>query len=281
MNRHITPTPPYTNGNNGHYETPLDASGVSLHRPSPQHQPTTFAADPPLRGVGPFFYALHHFHLGGLPASRYLAFLWLSITILAALGVIPGGWITITLVLLLWGAQIVLGLRYQRQQYVSFASTPLPALTAQPLEIADKLPIFATGLLNVEGRYKRYTLLPGFYRTFATSEHALLCRVQERSWLAMLSWPREDSGMWYAFIHPNDIHRLSWGEIRFGSNTYPAVAVEYQLEIPSTQRRKNAEIRSETVYLACADQDSAQRLYVDLLQNLPADKIITSIPVAQ
>lgn len=276
--------PPYTNGNNGHnapYETPLDASGVSLHQPIPRRKPTTFAADVPLRGFGPTLYALHRFHLGGIPASRYIAALWILIAALAAIGIIPGRWITVTLALLLWASQIIIGMHYRRRHYVSFNPASLPTLAVDPLTPSEKETVFVTGLLNVEGRYQRYTYLPGFYRTFATGEHAIICQVKDRSWLGILSWPEEQAGMWYAFVNPSEIHQLAWGKLRFGNTLYPALAIDYQLEMPPGPRRKKTEVRQETIYLACAEQDSAQRIYVDLLQNLPAEKITASLPVPQ
>jgi hypothetical protein len=182
-----------------------------------------------------------------------------------------------SIALLFWVGQIVLGLRYQRQRYITFNAEPAPALNAAPLETSEKLPIYATGLFSVEGRYQQYSALPGFYRTFATGEHAVLCRVQERNWLGLLSWPPEEIGMWYAFIHPTDIEQLTWGNLHFGSTTFPAMAVTYRLEIPAGPRRKKAEIRQETIYLAAPEAQDAQRLYVDLLTNLPADKIVTSL----
>jgi hypothetical protein len=235
----------------------------------------------PLRGFGPTLYALHRFHLGGITASRYITALWILIAALAAVGIIPGRWITVILALLLWASQIIIGMRYRQRHYVSFVSAPLPALTVDPLTPSEKLTIFATGLLNVEGRYHHYTALPGFYRTFATGEHAIICQVKERSWLGILRWPEEQAGMWYAFVNPNDIHQLAWGKLRFGNTLYPALAINYRLEMPPGPRRKKTEIRQETLYLACTEQDSAQRIYVDLLQNLPAEKVTASQPVSQ
>jgi hypothetical protein len=185
-----------------------------------------------------------------------------------------------SIALLLWIGQIVLGLRYQQRHYVTFSPTQQPVLNDVPLDISEKLSIYATGLLSVEGRYQRFSLLPGFYRTFATGEHAILCRVQERNWLGLLSWPPEEAGMWYAFVTPADIQRLTWGELHFGPHAYAALAVEYQLEMPPGPRRKHTEIRQEILYLASPDRQSAQRLYVDLLDKLPDAKIVTS-PFAQ
>lgn len=261
---------PYTNG---HYETPLDISGVSLHRPPTAQKPTTFAPDLPIRGIAPLLYALQRFQLGGLAASRYLLLLWIIIGALAFLEVLPGQWITVSLAVILLVAQIALSVRIRQQQYVSFQGQPLPALTEAPLEINEKLTVYATGLLGVEGRYQRYSVLPGFYRTFATGEHALLCRVPERSWLALFSWPLEESGMWYAFIKPSDVRELTWGVLTFGATTLYAVALNYQLEIPPGPRRKRAELRNELLYIATVEQNAAQCIYVDLLNNLPSDHL--------
>ncbi len=277
MNGPTTPpqtNPPYTNG---HYETPLEHSGVSLRRPPPVQKPTIFLADLPLRGLGPLVYGLHRFHLSGLPISRYLAFLWLVTALLGAANALPGRWITVSIALLLWAGQIWIGMRYRQQRYVTFTKAPLPVLKDSPLEVSEKLPIYATGLLNVEGRYQHFSALPGFYRTFATGEHAILCRVPERNWLGFLRWPAEETGMWYAFVNPSDLEQLAWGSLHFGESSYPALAVEYRLEIPPGPRRKKPEVRKETIYLASPEPRDAQRLYIDLLNNLPAEKIVTSL----
>lgn len=277
MNRHTTPpqtNPPYTNG---HYETPLELSGVSLRPPAPVQKLTVFPSDLPIKGTSALLYALHRFEVGGLPLSRYIAALWVGIALLAGLGIIPGRWFTVAISLLLLAGQIALAIRFQKQKYVTFASASLPILNHEPLAISEKLPIYATGLLSVEGRYRAYSALPGFYRTFATGEHAVLCRVPERSWLGVAGWPQDETGMWYAFIHPTDIERITWGNLSFGVTTYPALAVEYRLEIPPSPRRKQPEVRLETIYIAAPDMHDAQRLYVDLLSNLPSEKIGTSL----
>lgn len=281
MNRHTIPpkpAPPYTNG---HYETPLEVSGVSLRRPAPVHKPTVFPPDLPLAGIGPILYGLHRFQLAGIAISRYIGFVWLAIALLAVVGVVPGRWLTVALALLLWGLQIAIGLRRRRRHYVTFTSAPLPTLTSTPLDPAEKLPIYATGLLSVEGHHRHYSALPGFYRTFATGEHAILCRVPERKWFGTLSWPADETGMWYAFINPSDVLRLTWGTLQFGVTNFPALAVEYRLEIPRGPRRKQAEMRQELLYLASPEQADLQRLYMDMLQNLPQDRVAISLSPPQ
>lgn len=179
--------------------------------------------------------------------------------------------------LLLWVGQLALGWRYQRQRYVSFSAEPQPEPQGVPLDPTEKLPIYATGLLGVEGRYQQYTVLPGFYRTFATGEHAVLCLVQDRKWLGLLTWPADEIGMWYAFIQPSDIQQLTWGTLHFGEKDYPALALEYTLEIPPSPRRKEPEYRRETLYLTTPNSQDMLRLYVDLRHSLPNSEAVTSL----
>jgi hypothetical protein len=173
--------------------------------------------------------------------------------------------------------QLLLWRRYHQQQFVGFVPIAIPSLNRAPLQPHEKLPIYATGLLSVEGREQYFSALPGFYRTFATGEHAVLCRAAERGWLGVLGWPPEEVGMWYTFLNPSDIDTLMWGQLNFGTTQLPALAVVYRLELPAGPRRKNAEVRQVTLYLAARATDDAQQLYVDLLKGLPPEKIVTSL----
>jgi hypothetical protein len=258
--------PPYTNG---HYEAPLELSGVSLRPPAAPHQPTVFPPDLPPNTFDAVVYALQRFHFGGIPLARYIVALWVAIGITAAIGLIPGQWFTVTVALILLVAQIVWSERIRRRKYVNFHSVPIPPLAQAPLDSTEKLPIYATGLFSVEGRYQHYSALPGFYRTFATGEHAVLCRVTERSWLKLFSWAPEEAGMWYVFVNPEEIEQLAWGKLDFGKTSYPAVAIHYRLELPPGPRRKKSEVRHETLYLATPKIEDAQRLLVDLQVDLP------------
>lgn len=74
-------------------------------------------------------------------------------------------------------------MRLRKRDFVNFQATALPTTSPSLLNPAHKLPIYATGLFSVENKYQRYTWLPGFYRTFATREHALLCQVAARKFL--------------------------------------------------------------------------------------------------
>jgi hypothetical protein len=95
--------------------------------------------------------------------------------------------------------------------------------------------------------------------------------------LGLLRWPADELGMWYAFVGPSEIESLTWGTLTFGTSTYPAIAIVYRLEIPPGPRRKHAQIRQETLYLAAPEEVDGRRIYVDLLGNLPAETRVTSL----
>ena len=83
---------------------------------------------------------------------------------------------------------------------------------ARQLAPAAKIAVlYATGTLGVQGRQLLFVELPGFYRTFATREHALLCRAQPRRWAAIVAWPEEEQGLWYAFFLPDQIMTIRAG----------------------------------------------------------------------
>lgn len=263
---------------NGHTATPPPSDGGRVADPdfAPRAQPTIFPADPPTRGWDALFYALHHFHMGGTPVSRYLASVWWVGALIFATGILPGRWWGVAACAVLLIGQIALGIRQRRRDYVAFTPETMPALAAAPFTPPEKAPIHVTGCFTVEGKYRRYTWLPGFYRTFPTGEHALLCHVRARRWLGVGEWPTEETGMWYVFIPPDTVEDIQWGRLRFGSSESDALAVTYTLVIPPTGRRKHDEIRRETVFIAFDQPTVGQRIVADLLHHLPADAALRS-----
>jgi hypothetical protein len=239
--------------------------------------PTRFAADLPLRGLAPTLYALTRFEWLGLPAARVLTIFWLLLAVISAFNLIPFAplWLIAAVALLL--LQWLLIYYWQPRRFIHYRAQTAPLTEAVRLPIDEKLPVFVTGLCHVEGKYQRFTALPGFYRTFATGEHALLCQARERKWGGILAWPEEEVGMWYAFVAPTAITHLAWGEARFGISTLPTIAVTYALELPAGPRRKQSKRIEETVYIAAAPTDAA-RLYADLLHQLPDSAVITRTP---
>lgn len=274
----------YRNGHNQD-QAPLQQSGASVVPQTsapPLSQPrTVFPNDARLQGPNALFYLLHRFQIGGIPAARWLAFLWLSLAAIWALGFFPGRWVGTAFWLLIFALQVAGGIRARRRDYIDFMPEDAPALDAAPLTPSEKLPIHATGLFSVEGKYQRFSWLPGFYRTFATGEHAILCLMREQRRWGLLSSPQEEAGMWYAFIEPDSLIQLRWGTLAFGKTKSSAIAATYRLTIPPSARRKQPLVREETIYLAFDQAEDGQRLYVDLAQHLPQPSVARdSTPVS-
>jgi hypothetical protein len=232
---------------------------------------TTFPDDARLRGASPLLYALHRFHLGGLTIMRLIMAALLVLAALWATDALPGGrwaaipWLVLA-ALLIW-----IGGSVRRSDYVEFHEAASPQVAANRLHPDDKVEIYATGQFTVEGKYRRHTWIPGFFRTFATGEHALLCLARQRRWLLLTQSPSDESGMWYAFIAPQEITRIRWGDLRFGANHGPALAVDYRLTVPAEGRRKKELVRAETVYLAFTSTEDAALVLADLLVDHPQD----------
>lgn len=250
---------------NGVYEAPQHLSGALSASARRRQASTTFPDEARLRGVSPLLYALHRFHIGGLAPIRLILAVLIGLAALWATGALPGGrwaalpWLALA-ALLIW-----VGARARRSDYVAFQEADWPQIAASRLHPDDKVALHATGQFTVEGKYQRHTWLPGFYRTFATGEHALLCLARQRNWLLFAQSPGDEPGMWYAFIAPHEITRIRWGELRFGVNHAPALAVDYRLTLPAEGRRKKEQVRAEAIYLAFADAEDAALVLADLL----------------
>lgn len=155
----------------------------------------------------------------------------------------------------------------QRRDYVRFDAGTVPKVSSAPIDPSHTLPVYVTGALSVEGNEQRFTFLPGFYKTFATREHAVLCRVRPRRAFGVLRWPEEELGMWYAFFHPEDVRQIEWGSLHFLNRPMKAVAVHYESCRLSAGRfgRQDKEVcTQETLYLASDDESVLSRILADL-----------------
>jgi len=257
------PSQPSTNGVE---KAPPILGGASVVES--QRKRTAFLPDPPIRTFAAGGYASHRFLLGGAPASRYLSTLLLFLALIWLTGLLPFRWPGVLMFSVLFLAHVVSGQLLKRRDYVTFDTAPLPRLSPAPIEGDTSLPVYVTGNLSVEGRAQRFTFLPGFYKTFATREHALLCHARPRQLYRILQWPLDEVGMWYAFIEPQVIRRIEWGKIAFTPHAMPAIAIEYEV-MKVTEGRlsgKKTETRSvETMYVASADEGILRSIAGDLL----------------
>lgn len=187
---------------------------------------------------------------------------WLS-------GWLPGGvWTASVLTALLLGIVVTHGL-LSRNDFVVFDTEPAPQLAPQALTAKEKIGVHVTGNLTVHEKFQRFTWLPGFYRSFATREHALLCRCVERRFLLLARWPDEEIGLWYAFVQPQIMRQVRWGTLHFGNAPQRALAITYHVPRSSNARRLRRKPVDETLYLTCANDGDAMRILADLLVDQP------------
>jgi hypothetical protein len=226
---------------------------------------TVFPADAQADSFSSFLYKAYRHEVGAIRLTR-----WLIMALLAgALGLLVfrlwwlGGALAVMAVVLI--ACVIL---WRRRDFVDFQAEPLPAVTPTKLRPSEKLPIYATGHFSVEDQYARYTYLPGYYRSFPTREHALLCLVRPSSFLRIATWPPEQTGMWYSFFTPALMHSVRYGMLHFNRQASPAIAVEYDFSYVKPGRSKEQILR-ETIYIACADHATAARVLADLLVEGP------------
>ena len=219
-----------------------------------------------------FLYKLYRHRWNGMPMSRWV------IAVLGILALVAWrGWLPVDPRWDLWVSGAALGaailfagiiVAARRRNFIAFHLHPDPPGEPVPLTPGDKLPVHASGRFGVENRYRPFTWLQGFYRTFATREHAIICLVPSSRFLLLGRWPETETGMWYIFVQPDTIHRVRFGEVRFGRTSAPGVAIDYTLHIPKRGRFRPARNLSETAYLACDSAADAARIYTDLRQDL-------------
>ena len=253
---------------NGHQIAPPNAGGVFL----PAQQRTVFPVDKLRVAPATLLYFLTRQQIGGMPLVRLPQWLLLIAAALWAPGWLPGRWwVTGLCLAALLALQIAL-VHLRRRDFVFFTAGALPAVTPAALNAKPKIPIYATGQFSVENKSQHFTWLTGFYRTFATREHALICQVAERTLLPIGRWPESETGLWYVFFTPPEIQQVRWGRLTFGRAALPAIAVTYRSTTQPSQRRRTRDASDATVYLAFQQADDGRTILADLLYDQRRDR---------
>lgn len=216
--------------------------------------------------------------LAGAPVGRWVSAIFLFIGILGAFRLFPGGWYTSALCVVLLASSLWLRHHWRTRDYIKFQEEELPALTPQPLVPSDSVPIHASGYFTVEEKIERFTWLQGYFRTFATREHAVICLVQPKRFL-LAEWPEKDVGMWYVFFFPNAIRKIRYGTVTFGPTTQPCIAVEREIFIPKKGRFGRDRTIQETVLLASPSKEDTHRILADLLHDTHVEQEKTPPPL--
>ncbi len=245
---------------NGKVEAPSTNSGASVV----STQRTVFPEAVLQESLRTSFYYLSRHTLAGISLWRWLLGGFFLLALLWGLVALPGQWWVSGLLLLCWVIILSLFLRWRRHDFTAFSPLPLPAVPMVALTAADKVGIFTTGHLTVENKAQRFTWLPGFFRTFATREHAIMCYVKQRSWFGLGQWPDQEIGLWYLFFYPHELREVAWGHLTFGRVAQLAIAITYQRTIPKRGRFQPERLINEVVYLGVATEEDGKRILADL-----------------
>lgn len=243
---------------------------------------TIFPIDTVTASAQLFLYLMSRRQLLGASILRWIIIMALLLGAFYFLGRFPGRWLGATIAALAALSLIWFSYRWQRRDFIRFVERPMTALDAAvddaPLSMPEKLPIHATGRFEVDKRRQRFTWIPGFYRTFATREHAIMCLVQSDQfartafWAKLGRWDSETEGMWYAFISPDVIERIRIGQLDFGHEPQPGVAIDYTILLPAGNLFQRLVVGersiTETLYLACESEEACARIFADLQYDL-------------
>jgi hypothetical protein len=277
MKKLTTPSP-YLNGK---HEAPPDLGGASSLRssplstpssPPPTLQPTQFLDD--VQGISwrTFCYHLSHQECLGFSLLRIVTWLLLLLAGVWALGALPGRWwgCSASLLLLLG---LCVTLRHQRRRdFVHFVvdsdMDTAPKAFPQALAPDRKIAVYATGQFEVEGKKRRFTMIPGFYRTFATREHATICQIRPRRFLGICNCPDEEVGLWYAFFIPAAIREIRLGHLYFDRVQRHALAIRYEQTIANPRKADKSKVIEQTLYLVVDSQSTIQTILADLYADL-------------
>lgn len=250
---------------NGKYEASPPPGGASILVP----QRTSFPEDQPRVSSRTLLYYASRYRLGSASLLRWLLFLLCSVSVVPVIGWLPGRWWVMSFCLFLFVALLTLFHYWRRRDFVRFEPMSPPAIQPALLPPQDKAPVMVTGFFSVEQKFQRFTWLPGFYRTFATREHALLCQVVQRPRVGIVRWHEDEVGLWYIFFLPNDIRQLQWGQLFFGVDARPAIAVTHRVTLHKPKRFRTEQTRDEKVYIAFETPTVAEVVWADLHYDFP------------
>lgn len=258
----MQPQPPSTNGNHPAPRTPRGA--VVVRAPVGGIQsPTLFPAPLPAGGTDDLLFTFGRGAFLGFPLGRVITFVVILLALTLALRRFPGGgWVASALLAALAIVVLARTLAARRGFVRFFAEAGDGEVAAEALPGRDKLPIYLWGNLEVQGRVRSFAALPGFYRTFATREHALIGQVVSNPRLGVAKLADVDAGLWYAFCTPEQVLSLRSGRVGWGRATYAAIALERRTA--RTQASGRTQYAVETLYLAAHEPETIQRILADL-----------------
>lgn len=214
-------------------------------------------------------YHLSRQRMAGIPLARLILFLLGAFALLGLMAPPPGRWMIPLVCFLLIVAFLGAMWALRRQSYIRFVEGNLPAYPPQALAQPAKVSLYASGLLGVQGRQQFFAGAPGFYRTFPTREHAVMCQMRLRRWLTVAAWPEDEVGLWYTFFRPEEWHAIRAGVIHIDRLERPALAIHYRSQPPPDARGRQRKADPRVLYLAFLTEADRATVLSDLAVDSP------------
>jgi len=146
----------------------------------------------------------------------------------------------------------------RRHRYIYFAPgevLPDDPLSATGLEMAEMIPIRASGWFTVEGKRQYYADLDADYQTVPSREHIILARVYPSRFLLLGRWPEREIGWWYTFFGPATVRQVQVGHLHFGARPRPAVQLTYGPDVKT----------QETIQVTFDNLAALKQVWADLI----------------
>lgn len=181
-------------------------------------------------------------------------------------------WLLLGLIVLGVVALIALRSAASRAGYAHFTGQPsLPPPAPLKMVPDDKEAAFVTGRFEVEGKQGYLADLTAYWRSFGSREHAVMA-IQHASRFLLGRLPSDQVGMWYIFFKPEEVVQVVAGTIAFGAAKRPGLRIVYWRTPPQDGKKPKKPVR-EPVYLAFETQAARDRVWADLLADVPASEL--------
>ncbi len=215
--------------------------------------------------MGRLIYQLTHHRAVGADFLRWLQIDLFLLGGAAALGWIPGGWLVAGVAGALMVGLFALYRYWKTRDFVLFTPAEMPLVVPATVPSSAKIPIWASGYFSVENKHGHFSWLQGFFRTFPSREHALICLKKPTTFLMVGHSPETTNGMWYCFFKPGAVLDIQWGDIHFGPDSLPGLVVTHTVHIPRRNWWQPAKDVPKRIYLACPQREDALTILADLL----------------
>lgn len=206
-------------------------------------------------------YHLSRLRLWGQSLTRWLFLLALLGILAMVLDLVESGPLTDAAVILACLGLMLALLWAMHTRYLIFRRADSPSLATEVPQLAPekKVPVRASGHFEVSDMRRYFVEAQAYFETVDNREHIVIVWIPRHSFLGLVSSPREEAGLWYAFFTPANIRAIEVGEVLFGPQPRPALKVVYRSESGPP----------ETIYLSFDHPEQREIVLADLRRDAP------------